>query len=108
MKGLQVSSLARFLKDFTTQAASHIQKMISFSVDFRLPQRKLVDFGKAISRIVSMDLVLHLEEKGFRKDLIDNTLKILHQEISTLLNTFSHPNNAMVVTDYQENSAWGG
>lgn len=106
MKGLQVSSLARFLKGFTTHAASRIQEMISFSVDFRLPQRKLVDFGKAISRIVSMDLVLHLEEKGFRKDLINNALEILYQEISTLLNTFSHPNNAMVVADYQENSAW--
>ncbi len=106
MKGLKVNSLAMFLKGFVTNAATRIHDMTSFSVEFRLPQRKLVDFGKAISRIVSMDLVLHLEEKGFRKDLINNALEVLTQETSSLLNTFRHPNNAMVVEDYQENSAW--
>ena len=69
-------------------------------------QRKLVELGQVISRIVSMDLVLYLEEKGFRKDLIENTIIVLRQEVSSMLNTFRFANNALVVADYEQNSFW--
>ena len=80
--------------------------MVNFDLETPFAQRKLVEFGQVISRIVSMDLVLYLEEKGFRKDLIDNALVVLKQEISTLLNTFQFANNAVVIADYNENSFW--
>ena len=32
-----------------------------------------------------MDLVLYLEEKGFRKDLVDNAIVVLKQDLSSLL-----------------------
>ena len=53
-----------------------------------------------------MELVIYLEKNGFRKDLIDNTLIVLKQEISTLLNTFHFANSTKVVVDYEENSFW--
>ena len=53
-----------------------------------------------------MDLVLYLEEKGFRKDLIENTLIILKQDISMLLNTFHFENKAQVIVEYKEDSNW--
>jgi len=106
MKTAKEKSVYQFLKGFTTRAADRIKDLVSFDVEAPLVQRKLVEFGQVISRIVSMDLVLYLEESGFRKDLIDNTLIVLRQEISTLLNTFQFANSTQVVTDYEENSFW--
>jgi len=106
MKTAKEKSVYQFLKGFTTRAADRIKDLVSFDVEAPLVQRKLVEFGQVISRIVSMDLVLYLEESGFRKDLIDNTLIVLRQEISTLLNTFQFANSTQVVADYEENSFW--
>ncbi|MFA5816721.1 MAG: acyl-CoA dehydrogenase family protein [Bacteroidales bacterium] len=106
MKTVKEKSLYQFLKGFTARAADRIQEIVNFELVIRFPQRKLVEFGQLISRIVSMDLVLYLEEKGFRKDLIENTLIVLKQEISTLLNTFHFPNSTQVVVKYEENSSW--
>ena len=106
MKALKVRSLHQFLKGYATHAADRIHDLVNFDLDSPLAQRKLVEFGQVISRIVSMDLVLHLEESGFRKDLINNTVIVLKQEISTLLNTFHFANTTQVVVDYEENSFW--
>ncbi len=106
MKSLKETSLSRYLTGFATRAAGRIHEMVNITVDYQIPQRKLVEFGKVISRIVSMDLVLHLEETKFRKDLIENALTVLKQDISTLLSTFSQPNTVRVVPDYQEESGW--
>jgi alkylation response protein AidB-like acyl-CoA dehydrogenase len=106
MKSAKEKSLYKFLKTFTTRAAGRIKEMVNFEMDVRFPQRKLVEFGQVISRIVSMDLVLYLEEKGFRKDIIENTLIVLKQEIATLLNNFQTENSTKVVVEYQENSFW--
>jgi len=53
-----------------------------------------------------MDLVLYLGEKGFRKDLIENTLITLKQDISSLLNTFHYGNDTKVIVEYKEDSNW--
>ena len=106
MKTAKEKSLYQFLKGYAGRAAERIQNMISFDLETPFAQRKLVEFGQVISRIVSMDLVLYLEEKGFRKDLIDNALIVLKQEISTMLNTFQFANNAVVVAEYEDNSFW--
>ncbi len=106
MKALKEKNLYQFLKSFTTRAADRIRSIVNFDLDISSPQRKLVEFGQLISRIASIDLILYLEEKGFRKDLIDNTLVILKQEVSILLKTYHLKNNTKVVADYQEDSLW--
>lgn len=106
MKTAKEKSVYRFLKGFTTRAADRIKDLVNFDVEAPLVQRKLVEFGQVISRIVSLDLVLYLEEKGFRKDLIDNTVIVLKQEISTLLNAFHFANATQVVVEYEEDSFW--
>lgn len=106
MKAAKEQSLYSFLKGFATRAVDRIKDLVSFDLKMEFSQRKLVELGQVISRIVSMDLVLDLEEKGFRKDLIENSLVALKQEISTLLNTFHFENNTRVVTDYDEDSYW--
>ena len=106
MKTAKEKSLYRFLKGYTTRAADRIKELVNFELESPLVQRKLVQFGQVISRIVAMDLVLYLEEKGFRKDLIDNTLIVLKQEISALINTFQFANNTQVIVEYEEDSFW--
>jgi alkylation response protein AidB-like acyl-CoA dehydrogenase len=106
MRSQKEKSMYLFLKGYANRAADRIHDLVNFEPDMSLPQRKLVEFGQVISRIVSMDLVVHLGEKGFRKDLVDNAVAVLRQEISTLLNTFHFRNDAQVVADYEENSLW--
>lgn len=106
MKSMKERSFYRFLKEFAAQAADRVHDLVNFEPDLSLTQRKLVEFGQLISRIVSMDLVLTLEDKGFRKDLVENAAIFLKQEISTLLNTFHSGNKVQVLVDYQENSRW--
>ena len=106
MKTAKENSFYQFIKGYATRAADRIRELVRFDLNTGFSQRKLVELGQIISRIVSMDLVLYLEEKGFRKDLIDNTLIILKQDISTLLNTFHFENNTKVIVEYNEDSNW--
>jgi len=106
MKTSKVKNLYEFLKGYAAHAADLMKESVSFEPDSPLPQRKLVEFGQVISRIVAMDLVVHLADKGFRKDLIDQTLIVLKQEISTLLNTFHFENHSQVIVEYEEGSFW--
>jgi len=65
-----------------------------------------VEMGKVIGRIISMNQVLDLAEKGFRKDLIEGAITMLQQDISKLMAGFSFDNKVSVIEDYQENSDW--
>ena len=82
------------------------KKEINFTIDINLPQRKLVDLGRAISRIVSAGFVLDMGASGFRKDLIDNCITTLRQDISNLMNSFNFNNDINSIEDYQEGSSW--
>jgi alkylation response protein AidB-like acyl-CoA dehydrogenase len=106
MKTTKENSFYKFLKAYATRAVDRIKELVRFDLNIGFSQRKLVELGQIISRIVSMDLVLYLEEKGFRKDLTENTLIILKQDISALLNTFHFENNTKVIVEYSEDSNW--
>jgi hypothetical protein len=75
-------------------------------LDTALPQRKMVELGQVIGRIISFEMVIKLGEKGFRSDLIDNGLTMLKQEIVSLMSSFKVQNDTQLVQDYQDNSSW--
>lgn len=108
MKKQKQPHLFDFLKDFklTSNAAPHFKDSLSFTIDNAAAQRKLVDLGKILGRIISIGYVLDLGEKGFRKDLIDNCISIVKQEISALVSSFKFDNSVKVVEDYSEESSW--
>jgi hypothetical protein len=108
MKKAKETNLFQFLNSFhlTTKSAPSLKEMLDFNLDLNLSQRKLVELGQVIGRIVSFEMVINLGEKGFRSDLINNGLKMLKQEIDTLVGTFQHSNQTQVVEDYQGNSLW--
>lgn len=108
MKKKKQLNLFGYLKEFdlTSKASDYFKKDLSFEISTNLSQRKLVDLGRILSRIVCIGHVLDLQEKGFRKDLVDNSIKLVKQEISALFASFHFDNTADLVEDYQENSSW--
>lgn len=108
MKRAKENNLFQFLKDFnlTNKAANYLKGLTNFNLDLQMPQRKSVEMGKIIGRVISMNQVLEMAEKGFRKDLIDGGITMLQQEITYLMATFSFNNKSKVVESYEENSSW--
>ncbi len=108
MKRLKENNLFNFLKgsELTSRSSDQLKDLFNFNLNMELPQRKLVELGQAIGRVVSMDMVHRLADEGFRKDLIQSGINMLHQEIQQLMSTFRLQTNTLVVEDYHENSSW--
>ncbi|HKI88556.1 MAG TPA: acyl-CoA dehydrogenase family protein [Draconibacterium sp.] len=108
MKRAKENNLFQFLKSFnlTNRAAEYGKDLMNFNLDLQMPQRKLVELGKIIGRLISLNQVLEIAEKGFREDLIAGGITMLQQDISNLLATFSFKNERQVVLEYEENSSW--
>lgn len=108
MGRVRETNLYRYLADFqqTSRVADYLKGSLSFSLGSDLPQRKTVELGKALGRIVSMDMVMRLGDQGFRKELIDNCLAIMKNDVETILHRVSSMSDTAVVEDYQEGSAW--
>ena len=108
MKRAKESNLYQFLKnhDLSEKAADYLKEMTNFNINFQMPQRKLVEMGRVMGRIISMNQLLDLAEKGFRKDLIDGGITMLQQDIYRLIANFSFNNKTEVIEGYNENSSW--
>lgn len=108
MKKAKETNLFQFLQNFklTENAAQTIKDLLNFNLNMQLPQRKLVEMGQVLSRIISMEMVMNLGEKGFRQDLINNGIAMLHSEINSLMSHFKVPDSTQVVEDYNHNSSW--
>ena len=108
MRRAKEKNLFQFLQGYslTTRAAEYFKELLNFEVNLQLPQRKLVELGRVLGRIISMELVLKLDDLGFRNDLISGSLTMLRQDIQRLLTTYAFANNTVVVDAYEENASW--
>lgn len=108
MKKSKLTNLWEYLKtmDVTAESCEFFKKDLNINLSSNLSQRKLVDLGRIIGRVVSIGYVLELQNKGFRKDLIDNCITMVQQEISGLFSAFHFDNTVKVVEDYSDNSTW--
>ncbi len=108
MKRMKENNLFEFLKgfDLTEKAAVYVKNQVNFNLDLQMPQRKLVEMGKVIGRIISLNQVLDLGDKGYKKELINGSITVLQQEISKLMSAFNFANTITVVEGYDEDSSW--
>lgn len=108
MKKTKENNLFQFLKSYnlTSKSATFMKDILDFNLDTSLPQRKMVELGQVLGRIVSFEMVINLGEKGYRQDLINNGLAMLNQEIESLMSSFRFANKTAVVEDYQDESNW--
>jgi len=83
-----------------------MKEMLNFDLNMELSQRKMVELGQIIGRIVCFEMVINLGDNGYRSDLIANGLHFLKQEITTLFRSFNFSNEVKVVEDYLEESDW--
>lgn len=108
MKVVKQKNLFSYLNSFdlTHRASGLLKRSLNFKLDSPLSQRKLVELGQLISRIVALDMVLRLGERGFNKELIDNSLACLQQEISGGLSHYKSNNRSVLVDFDQEHPSW--
>ncbi|MEQ9310892.1 MAG: acyl-CoA dehydrogenase family protein [Balneolaceae bacterium] len=108
MRKFKSTNLYDFLKQYepTLRSSDYFKDILNFEVDAKMPQRKLVELGKALGRMVSLEFTLSLGDQGFNKDLIQNAVSVLQEEINGILNTFQSGAINEVVDDFQFNSSW--
>ncbi len=108
MKKQKQPQLYQYLKEFslTAKATDHFRNGLSFSPEEQLAQRKLVDLGRIVARIICVGYVIELGEKGFRKELVANCIIMLQQEVASLITSLRFNNAVIEVSDYHMDSLW--
>ncbi|MDX9800247.1 MAG: acyl-CoA dehydrogenase [Spirochaetia bacterium] len=103
------NNFLQFLKryELTSLAAKMVdKKLLDFTLSAKLSQRKLTELGMIISRIIAMNLVLKLTGTGFNNALIESSLIILRQDISSLISGYHFENRCEYIEGYEEGSSW--
>ncbi len=108
MRTLKEKNLYTFLSDYepTARAADYFENTLDFEVDLSLPQRKLVELGRILGRVITMELTIELGDRGFRSDLISNCLQVFRKEVDGQVTAYRNHKLTDVVEDYAEGSAW--
>ncbi len=108
MKRLKESNLSRFLGIFepTKRVAGRMPRELDFSVEEGLPQRKMVDLGRILGRIMSMQMVVDMKDRGYREDLAENCITMTIREIRSIAGSLAHGDRTQAVEDYRDGSAW--
>ncbi len=108
MRKKKVNNLFDFFKGYSLseKSAGYLRDSLDFEVDFKMPQRKMVELGRAVSRVVTMNMTIDLGAGGFNQEMISNGLKVLQQEIHTIIASFNYRPEPIVVEEYQSDSNW--
>jgi len=108
MKVAKEQNLFRYLSsyDLTRHASDRLKEMLDFELNSQLPQRKLTELGQMISRIVVMEMVITLGERGFSKEHVTSCLTNLQQEIVMLLTTYNYANRTEQIDPGQDHPSW--
>ena len=108
MRVAREHNLFRYLDGFelTCRASGRLKSLLDFELSPSLSQRKLVEVGQLVSRIIAMDMVLNFGERGFDKNLVDNSLANLQQEITALLAHCRFDNRTGLIDLEQKHPSW--
>lgn len=101
-------NLSEFLMhyDLTKNVADQYKKMLNFIIDINIAQRKSVDLGKIISRVISANLVLKMGIKKYRQDLIHSCIETIKHEIEMLVSSYKFQTKVSPIEDYKDSSNW--
>lgn len=108
MKRKQEQNLYTFLSAFklTKRSSPYFREQLDFNIKEILTQRKLIDLGRIVSRMICTDYTLELEDVGYRSDLVQNCIGNIKVDIAHLISNLSMENIAIPVDDYMEGSDW--
>lgn len=101
MRRMKQTNLGDYLRTepLTARAAEMFGDHLSFDLDWSMPQRKLVDLGRAISRIVTMEMTIELGERGHPSELVQGMLEETRAEVRALLETYREGGLTALVED---------
>ncbi len=108
MRKSKETNLYTFLKNYnlTEHSVDYFKDLLNFEVDAKMGQRHHVELGKALGRLVTMNMTIRLGETGFNSEMIMNSLKVIRSEISASISSFSSNENPDVIDEYEDGSAW--
>lgn len=108
MKQAGEPNLARFMRHYrhTEHAAAEMADLLRFSLNMQMAQRKMVELGQIVSRVIAADMVMALGSRGFSHDLIASTLSELRHEIAGLLGSFVSRDEGRMIADCAGETSW--
>lgn len=108
MNRKKITNLYEFLANYplTKDVANFYKSILNFSISDNLSQRKNVDLGRIISRMVSANQVLHMGNNGFRQDLVEDSFNTIKHEVTSIVSSFKAHNTVVPIVEYSGNSSW--
>ncbi|SMO62513.1 Acyl-CoA dehydrogenase [Saccharicrinis carchari] len=108
MQRKKQTNLLAFLMDYslTKQVAKQFASSLDVVLKPKMVQRKYVDLGKIISRVVSANLVFDMGVKGFRQDLVLNAIENLKHDVAMLVSSYKFTNSVQPVELYKDSASW--
>lgn len=102
-------TLSEYLAQYeSTESVAKLFAPITDTIEAskNMPQRKHVILGQAISGIVTAAYVEKLSEISFNKELIDNAMDTLRNDVSDLISTFKQGTIINPIDYFNQNSDW--
>ena len=108
MKKYKEANLYVFLSKYnlTLNAADYFKDSLNFEVSYKQAQNRMIELGKLLGRVLSLEMVLSLQNKGFHTELIDTCVEHLRQEVNNLVSSYQQMKAPEVVDDYVASSHW--
>lgn len=108
MKKKKLENFAEYLaiNELTSNSVKLYAKELDFSINASLSQRKMIDLGKVLARVVTVNDLLELNNSGFSQSLTDNAVEVVRQDIVTLLSSMNHHQNLNRVEENNDHSDW--
>jgi len=108
MRRMKEKNLLSFLEqhELSSRAAEYVADTLNVEVEHSMPQRKLVELGRIVGRVITMELVIELGDRGFRSDLISNCLQCFQKKVEGLFASYRREETPTVIDDYVDGSGW--
>ncbi len=109
MKRKKTENLGEYLgmNEITKDAAGVYASELNVTISTPIAQRKMVDLGKIISRVVTVNDLIELNNAGYSQELTDNAIAIVRQELVALLASMGHHKDVKAIFDINEtDSNW--
>ena len=108
MSRKKIMNLYQFFQEFelTQNSYDRFKNEVNITLETGISQRKLVDLGRIISRVISANMVISMSNKGFRKDLVEKCIDSLRQDVKSLVCTYGVHSDVDPTIDYNQESKW--
>ncbi|MDZ7801049.1 MAG: acyl-CoA dehydrogenase family protein [Trueperaceae bacterium] len=108
MRRAKQTNLGAFLRGFepASRAAEHLGDVLDVRIEPDMIQRNVVDFGRVLGRVITMEFVIEFGDRGYRNDLVSNCLETMRSEVLGLFSVFRADGRASVVEEEVPAGAW--